>query len=179
MMKLFIGASSSENISKEYIEDCTNLLEVLLKENDLVFGAYDKGLMKVSYDIAKKNKRLVTGICPEIYKESFDVLECDKEVLTTSIIDSTRKIYNNSDVIVFLPGGFGSLYEFFTANYCKICKELDKPIILYNSCGYYDELIYFINECINNKMIKEKETGNYFVANNIDEVIKYLDNIKK
>ena len=44
-------------------------------------------------------------------------LECDKEVVTKSIIDSTIQIYENSDAIIFLPGGFGSLYEFFTANY--------------------------------------------------------------
>ena len=31
-MKLFIGASSSEKIPEKYVEDCTKLLEVLLKE---------------------------------------------------------------------------------------------------------------------------------------------------
>lgn len=177
-MKLFIGASSSDNTSNEIFTDCSQLLEDILKENDLVFGAYDKGLMGISYRIAKKNKRNVTGICPEVYKKSFENLECDIEVLTTSIIDSTRKIYDNSDVIIILPGGFGSIYEFFTANYCKICNELDKPIILYNSCGYYDKLISFINEGINNKIINEKEIGKYFIANNTDEVIKYFNNIK-
>jgi len=177
-MKLFIGASSSDNISNEIITDCSQLLEDILKENDLVFGAYDKGLMGISYRIAKKNKRNVTGICQEIHKQDFNKLECDTEILTASIIDSTRKIYNNSDVIIILPGGFGSIYEFFTANYCKICNELDKPIILYNSCGYYDKLISFINEGINNKIINEKETSKYFIANNTEEVIKYLNYIK-
>ena len=178
MMKLFIGASSSEDIPSKFVKDCTKLLEILLKDNDLVFGAYNKGLMGISYNIAKKNKRKVTGMCPEVYKASLEDLECDKEELTTSIVDSTRKIYDNSDVIIMLPGGFGSIFEFFTANYCKICKEFDKPIILYNSCGYYDKLISFIDECIKNKMIREKEIGKYFVANNIDEVIKYLDDLK-
>ena len=93
-MKLFIGASSSDNTSNEIFTDCSQLLEDILKENDLVFGAYDKGLMGISYRIAKKNKRNVTGICPEVYKKSFENLECDIEVLTTSIIDSTRKIYD-------------------------------------------------------------------------------------
>ena len=176
-MKLFIGASGSENIPKEYIDDCTNLLEVLLKENDLIFGAYNKGLMGISYDIAKKNNRSITGICPEIYKASFDILECDKEETTTSIIDSTMKIYKNSDAIVILPGGYGSIYEFFTANYCKICKEINIPIILYNSCGYYDKLISFIKDCIKNKMVNEKEIGKYLVANNASEVVKYLKEV--
>ena len=173
-MKIFIGASSSENMPKEYVEDCTNLLEELLKTNDLVFGAYNKGLMKISYDIAKKNKRLVTGICPDLYKESLDVLECDNEVITSSIMDSTSKIYKNSDIIIFLPGGFGCLYEFFTANYCKICKELNIPIILYNSCGYYDGIISFINNAVQKGIINENEIGNYYVASNVEEVKKWM-----
>ncbi len=176
-MKIFIGCSSSDEIAEEYKRDCKNLLEKVLKDNDLVFGAYNKGLMKMSYDIAKENHRYITGICPEIYKESFNVLDCDEEITTTSIIDSTNKIYKNSDVIMILPGGFGSIYEFFTANYCKICKELDKPIILYNSNGYYDDLLSFINKAINQNIINQKETNKYFVANNPEEVIEYLNSI--
>ncbi len=175
-MRLFIGASSAENIKGEYIEDCTKLLEVLLKNNDLVFGAYDKGLMGVSYNIAKKNNRKITGICPVFYKESLEAIDCDVEELTTTMLDSTLKIYKDSDAIILLPGGFGSIYEFFTANYSKICKEINIPIILYNSCGYYDKLLEFIDEICNNNFVREQERGNYIVANNIDEVVNYLKN---
>ena len=174
-MKIFVGSSSRDSMPDEYTEDCKELLEKILKKNDLVFGACSKGLMGLSYRIAKKNHRHVTGICPEVYKSSLDSLECDKEEITTSIIDSTNKIYKNSDVIIMLPGGFGTIYEFFTANYCKICNELDKPIILYNSCGYYDELIFFINKAIQKGIISGKEIDKYYVANNVEEAINYLD----
>ena len=178
-MKVFVGASSSENMPKKYVEDCTSLLEKVLKDNDLVFGAYNKGLMGVSYNIAKKNKRLVIGICPEVYKKSLEDIECDKEEVTSSIVESTNKIYKNSDIVIMLPGGFGSIFEFFTGNYCKICNELDIPIILYNSCGYYDKLLDFIKDAVDNKIINEKELGKYFVANNIEEVISYMKKINK
>ena len=174
-MNLFIGASSCETIPNKYIDDCTILLEELLKNNDLVFGAYDKGLMGVAYKAAKKNNRKVTGICPEFYEESLKALECDKEEVTTSIIDSTMKIYKNSDAMILLPGGFGSIFEFFTANYCKICKEIDITVILYNSCGYYDKLIDFINDICKDNFVREKEQGNFCVANSPEEVIEYLN----
>lgn len=178
-MKIFVGASSSENIPLEYKDDCGKLLEILLKDNDLVFGAYNKGLMGISYEIAKKNKRLVTGICPEAYKSGLNLLECDNAEITNSILDSTMKIYKNSDVIVLLPGGFGSIYEFFTANYCKICNEIDVPIILYNSCGYYDKLISFIEDICGQKFVKETEMDKYVIANNADEVILYLNDFEQ
>ena len=174
IMRIFVGCSANENISEDYIKDCTELLEEVLKDNDLVFGAWNHGLMKVSYDIAKKNNRKVTGMCPEIYKESFNEIECDKQLVTTSIKDSTMKIFENSDLILFLPGGFGTLYEIISANYCKICKEIDLPIVIYNSNGYYTKLLDFINDCIEEKFIPEHELGKYFVASTKEEVISFI-----
>lgn len=173
-MKIFVGASSNENMEEKYIEDCKKLLEVLLKDNDLVFGAYSKGLMGISYEIAKKNKRKVIGICPEAYKSSLDDLECDYEEVTTTVLDSTLKLYKNSDAMILLPGGFGSIYEFFTANYSKICNEIDIPIILYNSCGFYDKLLEFIEEVKDKKLIREKEMNKFVVANSIEEVLEII-----
>ena len=173
-MRIFIGSSSSENMPYKYVKDCKKMLEILLKNNDLIFGVYNKGLMGISYEIAKKNNGIVTGICPKIYQKSIDLLECDKTEITDSILDSTIKIYNNSDVLILLPGGFGTIYEFFTANYCKICNEIDIPIILYNSCGYYNKLLSFINDIVDEKIIKEQELAKYFVANNTHDILSYL-----
>ena len=78
-MKIFIGSSSSENIEEKYKEDCRLLLEEILKNNDLIFGACNRGLMGISYKIAKNNKRKVTGMCPKVYKESLQELECDNK----------------------------------------------------------------------------------------------------
>ena len=174
-MKLFIGTSSCENIPEEITKDCTQLLEILLKDNDLVFGAYNKGLMGISYEIAKKNNKKIIGICPKFYEESLRELECDVEEVTETMIESTLAIYKDSDALIIMPGGFGTIYEFFTANYSKICKEIDIPIILYNSCGYYDKLLSFIDDVCSENAVRESERGNYLVANTIEEVISYLN----
>ncbi|MEE3343785.1 MAG: LOG family protein [Bacilli bacterium] len=173
-MRIFVGSSSNDNMPKKYMDDCKELLEVLLKDNDLVFGAKNNSLMGISYEIAKKNGRQVIGMCPEIYKSSLDDLDCDEVVVTNSIMDSTMKLYKNCDVMILLPGGYGTIYEFFTANYCKICNEIDIPIIVYNSCGFYDKLLSFIDDVNNLKLIRDKEKDKYVVANNIEDVVKYL-----
>ena len=173
-MRIFVGASSNENLEEKYVNDCKKLLEVLLKENDLVFGAYNNGLMGISYEIAKKYNRKVTGMCPEFYRDRLEALDCDKSEVTSTMLDSTLKIYENSDLLIFLPGGFGSIYEFFTANYSKICDEINIPIILYNSCGFYDKLIEFIDEIDSKKLIRDSEKNKFVIANNIEEVMLYL-----
>ena len=51
----------------------------------------------------------------------------------TGIIDRTDGLIRESDVLLFLPGGFGSVYELFTAIESKRCHEHDRSIIIYNS----------------------------------------------
>lgn len=174
-MKLFVCCSASKDILDKYMDDCTILLNEILKDNDLVFGSCDTGIMGLSYEIAKKYNRSVTGICPEIYSSSFERLNCDVEVTTKDMLDSTIKIMNISDAIIVLPGGFGTLYELFIAIQCKICNEHNLPIIIYNSCGYYDNLLSFIDNMYKDKFASDSSKDKYYIANSVEEVVKYLE----
>ena len=93
-MKLFIGCSSSSNIPQEYFEDCKVLLEELMKENDLVFGACNSGLMGLAYNTTLKANGSVTGICPEAYKDGFKELKCNIEITTKSALFSLKKSFS-------------------------------------------------------------------------------------
>ena len=99
--------------------------------------------------------------------------------MTEEILDSTIQIIKKSDAIIVLPGGFGTVYEFFTTLQGKICEEHNLPIILYNSCGYYDELIKFIDKMYINNFTRSDIKELYSVANSIDDVIKILNNYDK
>ncbi len=54
-MNIAVFCSSSEEINERYIKSSRNVLESLFeKNNNLVFGTYSKGIMGISYRIAKK-----------------------------------------------------------------------------------------------------------------------------
>ncbi len=178
-MKIFVGCSSKDNIPKKYIDDCTNYLEKLLKENDLVFGAYHYGLMASCYDIAKKNKREVIAVCPKVYEHDLREMNCDKEVLTDNISDRTRAAVLNSDALIYLPGGIGTVYELFATLELKRCHEFNKPIVLYNSCGYFDEVLALLDKMINENFILEEAKNLYHVSNGYEDTINYLNNYSK
>ena len=73
-MKLFIGCSSTNNIPDKYLKDCSNYLDELLRENDIVFGGCSTGLMGLAYNITKEYGNKVTGISPNIFKSDLDIL---------------------------------------------------------------------------------------------------------
>lgn len=181
-MKIFIGCSMNDNITEDLYESSKELLEIILAENDLVFGASNTGLMGLSYSIAKKNDKEIIGICPEIYKDDFKNLNVSHEITTTNISERMEKIISFSDALLFLPGGYGTLYEFFAAVEMKRGKEFDLPIIIYcdKLCNYFNELISFLSITMKeNNFASSKEESNYFIATSPNEVMDILSNYEK
>ena len=176
-MLLFIGCSSKREIDKKYFDDCKELLSKILKDNDLIFGVCKDGIMGLSYDIAKENKRNVIGLCPMEYGNYLMDVECDEEIVTEGMLDSTLRIISKCDAIIILPGGIGTMYELFTSIQCKICHEHKKPIIIYNSCGFYNKLLSFIDDMYREKFVSEDVKEMYMVANSSDEVVKYIEEL--
>ena len=133
-MKIFVGCSASEDIPGKYRLDCNMLLDELFRENnDLVFGACNSGIMSDAYMSALGHGRNIVGICPEAYVDDFKDLKCTTEITTKNVNERTDGLIRESDVLLFLPGGFGSVYELFTAIESKRCHEHSREIIIYNS----------------------------------------------
>ena len=174
-MKIGVFASSSNNLDNKYLESSESLLNHIFKrDNDLVFGAMNSGIMGIAYRIAKQNNLKVTGIAPEIYKDDFKQLNCDIEILTKDINSRTTAFINNSDILLFLPGGAGTLCELTTAIEMKRSKEFNKPIIIYNETGFYDELLQMLNKIYSKKFTDPEVRLSYNIANDSIAVMDLL-----
>jgi len=179
-MKIFIGCSSSSDIPKNYLEDSKKCLETLFKNDcDLVFGACNNGIMGIAYNSALNNDREIIGICPELYKDDFLELKCTTEVLTNSISERTDKIIEEADILLFLPGGIGTIYELLTTIESKRSHEFDKPIIIYNSNNYFEKLLDFLEKIYTEKFTSSKVKSTYHVFDSSDDLIAYLKEYKK
>ena len=178
-MNLFIGCSSREDIPLKYYEDCKLLLEILLKENSLVFGAYHGGIMGLAHDISLNFNQEIIGICPQKYIHDLNDLKCTKEIITNTVNQRTDSLIENSDILIFLPGGIGTVYELFTALECKRCHEFDKPIIIYNSNGFFNNLLNFLEVIYKEQFASDKDKNLYFVSKSTTEIINFVENYKK
>ena len=84
-----------------------------------------------------------------------------------------KVMYMNSDMIIALPGGIGTLEELFEMITWKQLGLHDKPIYLLNTLGYWDNLIHSFNQIIKNGFL-EKEATNYFkICESVDTI--FLD----
>lgn len=175
VMKLFIGSSSRDEIDNKYKEACKSFLEVVFKnDNDLVFGADYHSIMGICYDTAKKYNRKVIGITPINFKDDIGDFKYDELVFTNNISERTYKVIEMCDGLIFMPGGIGSIYEFFSALEFIRSGEFDKPIVIFNYDNYYDNLIKMLE-----KMYKEKFASNklyYYICNNAIDALEYINN---
>ena len=84
-----------------------------------------------------------------------------------------KVMYMNSDMIIALPGGIGTLEELFEMITWKQLGLHDKPIYLFNILGYWDNLIHSFNQIIKDGFL-EKEATNYFkICESVDAI--FLD----
>lgn len=173
-MNIFVGCSASNDISSEYYSYCKNYLNDLLKDNNLIFGASDEGIMGMAYYSASNAGNKIIGVCPKIYKDNLKYINCCKEVITDTIIERTDKLFKYADALVFLPGGLGTLHELFTAIEMKRNGEFDKPIVLYNCQKFFDKLLDYFPFLIENGFVKSDISEIFYVSHSAQDTLKYL-----
>ena len=81
-----------------------------------------------------------------------------------------------SDAVVALAGGFGTLEELSEMIVQKQLGYNNKPIVLLNTNGFYDNLIKFFEDIISLKFANSESRELYYIAKTPDEAINYIKN---
>ena len=160
-MKLFIGCASSDEIPDVYFKESKKVISKLLKNNDLLFGAYDKGIMNMCYSEAKLNLNKVIGVAPKVYESDLNKSNFDEKVLVNDILDRTKYLIKKSDAIIFLPGGIGTINELFAS--------IDL-YFQYNINHYYDKLLDFLEVLYNEKFTTSEVKKLYQVSYDLEDI---------
>lgn len=115
----------------------------------LVYGAGDVGLMGATARAAQGAGGDTFGVIPK-HLMSLEVGKKDltRFVVTENMHERKKVMYMNSDAIVVLPGGAGSLDEFFEVLTWRQLGLHAKPIFLLNTEGYWAPLVQLMDHVI-------------------------------
>lgn len=85
----------------------------------------------------------------------------------------TRKhvMLSQSQAVVALPGGSGTLEELFEAITLKRLGLYLNPIILVNTRGYYDPLIELLSRAVEERFMSKKHDSMWQVVDRVDQVL--------
>ncbi|QEX23488.1 cytokinin riboside 5'-monophosphate phosphoribohydrolase [Hypericibacter adhaerens] len=111
----------------------------------LIYGGGRVGLMGVIADAVKASGGHVTGIIPD-FLEAREVgnREIDELRVVNSMHARKQLMFELSDAFCMMPGGFGTLEEFFEVITWRQLGQHDKPIIVLNEAGYWDPLLKLV-----------------------------------
>lgn len=120
----------------------------------LVYGGGDVGLMGETAKGALGEKGSVTGVIPTSLVDKEIRQSLITELLVVDNMHLRKaKMADLSDAFVTLPGGLGTLEEFFEVLSWAQLGLHKKPCAILNVEGYYDGLIAFINHAVEHKFV--------------------------
>lgn len=115
----------------------------------LVYGAGDVGLMGEVARAAQQSGGETFGVIPvHLFDREVGKRDLSSFIVTENMHERKKVMFMNSDAIVVLPGGAGSLDEFFEVLTWRQLGLHDKPVLILNIDGFWDPLIALLDHVI-------------------------------
>lgn len=180
MKNISVFCGSSFGYNEIFKTQATLLGQALAKKNiRLIYGGANVGLMGAVADGVLNAGGQVTGVLPKFLQDR----EIAHKYLTELIlVDSMheRKIRMSelSDGVLGLPGGYGTLEEFFEMITWGQLGLHKKPTAILNINGFYDSLNVLTQTMVDNGFLKQINKDMLLMSDNIEELLNAMSAYK-
>ena len=173
MKKICIFCGSSMGFDPIYKEKAAELGHVLADHGcELLFGGGSVGLMKVIADVMMERGCKVTGtITQHLLDMHVGHPEIDELIVVESMAERKKILEDMADGFIALPGGIGTMDEFFEAYVLSQLRVFDKPVALFNVNGYYDGIVAFIKHIADEGFMRREHAENLIVSDNPKDLL--------
>ena len=145
-LAVFCGSKSGND--PLFCEQAAQLGQLLAqKKITLIYGGGNKGIMgAVANAVLEKSGRVI-GILPNILSGVEHRHPGISEMFEVADMHSRKRmLYEKCDAALILPGGCGTMDEFFEMLTWNQLNIHNKPIFVVNTSGFYDPLVSFLQK---------------------------------
>ena len=181
MQKIGVFLSARNNLDPAYKTAADEVGEWIGKTGrTLVYGGSRAGLMEVIAAATKRNGGKVYGVVPQIITQR----HLESELIDfcfpcADLTDRKSIMMQESDVLLALPGGIGTLDELFTVlGVSAIGIQGQRPLVLYNVAGCWDHLITLLKDLCEKGFITRKFEEVVSVATTVDELARVITDLE-
>jgi len=151
--------SSIETLAQTFVE----------RDIRLIYGGGSVGVMGIIADEVLKRNGLVTGVIPQFLLDlEVGHKEVTELIVTENMHQRKQKMADLADGFIILPGGFGTLEEFFEVLTWLQLGLHGKAIGVLNVGGYYDHLFAQMDVMVESRFLKQNNRD--LVINSADAV---------
>ena len=176
MKSVCVFCGSREGSNPQYKQAAIELGSLISKVNfRLVYGGGNVGLMGALALSAQNNDCEILGIIPQhLMEKEVGNLVLKNLIITKDMHERKNLMYNESDVILVLPGGVGTLDEFFEIITWAQLGLHKKCIILLNIDGFWEPLLNLLTHQVNCGFMDKSITKLFTIVRTPKEAIDYL-----
>lgn len=137
-MKVCVFGGTNPATNPKWYNVAMEMGKLLVAENfEKVWGGNAHGVLaQINKEYVEKGAKN-TLFMPEAYKDDLETMETDTVVKTTSICERAEQMLAAADAVVVMPGGIGTIFEFWTAVEVRRAEEYDFDIILLDYKDFY------------------------------------------
>lgn len=176
MKSVCVFCASSRGRDPRFMAAATELGTSLARRGlGVVYGGAHVGLMGAVADAALAAGGSVIGIMPRSM--------ADREVahtgltqlhLVTTMHERKAMMATLSDAFIALPGGYGTMDEFFEALTWAQLGYHAKPCVLVNIAGFFDPLLLFVEGAVREGLLHPGNRGLILVADTVESALQLV-----
>ena len=173
-----VFCGSMNGFDETYLS-CAKKLGCLISENtwNLIYGGGNLGLMGAVALGFDKNKADLISIIPEsLNNKNILYPNPTKKILVKSLFARKERMINESDFIVVLPGGVGTLDEMLDIIALNNLKITNKKIIVLNINNFWKPLKTLLSNIQKNQFIDDFKRCHINFIDSIDKTINFIKN---
>ena len=177
MNKICVFAGSSSGAHAQYAVAAQDLGRALVRRQaGLVYGGACVGLMGVLADAVLAAGGHVTGVIPESLVAKEVAHRGLSELRVVASMHERKAVMNDlADGFVALPGGWGTLEEFFEVLTWAQLGLHRKPCGLLNIHGFFDPLLSFLDHLVNERFVRPENRAMVLVSHEAEDLLQRLE----
>ena len=175
--KICVYCGSSRGEDSVYAKAAEALgKEIAYNNNTLVYGGAKIGLMGILANTVLAEGGSVIGVMPDNLADLEIAHDGLSELFLCQDMHARKKKMSElSDGFIAMPGGLGTLDEFFEIWTWAQLGIHSKPIGIFNVDSYFDPMIFFIEKAISAGFIKPGHTSSLIIEDQAKNLVKLVN----
>ncbi|OKH83708.1 MULTISPECIES: TIGR00730 family Rossman fold protein [Mycolicibacterium] len=139
----------------------------------LVSGGGNVSAMGAVARAARSADGRTVGVIPKalVHRELADV-DAAELVVTDTMRERKKEMEDRSDAFIALPGGIGTLEEFFEAWTAGYLGMHDKPLVLLDPFGHYEGLVTWLEGLVATGYVAQSAMDRLIVVDDVDAALE-------
>lgn len=177
MSRFCVFLGSREGHDPQYLTAARRLGDALAKRgHSLVYGGARIGMMGALADAVLQAGGEVVGVMPDHLVEREQAHHGLTELIhVRNMHERKASMAAHADAFIMLPGGIGTLEEFFEAWTWHYLGFHDKPIGVLDSEGFYAPLLSFLDNTVEQGFLDARTRAGLFDATQPVELLEMLE----